>query len=168
LLHGIRPGEPSSFRHFAFGDKVMRNAVRWIAFLLLQATVLFEVSAQSEFDQSTRSADQGRWMPTSDVQPVAALDTQNGVTRSPGVDWGGSRTESPRAEIGSIAQGFGTSRIAATDNAKAPPGDPENATLGAIKALHEEVKALEARIAAQDARIAMLERALENYTARNR
>ena len=106
-------------------------------------------------------------MPVSDFQPVAALDTQNGVTRSPGVDWSGSRMEPPRAEVGLIAQGFATARATA-DNAKAPSGDPGNATLAAIKALHEEVKALETRIAAQDARIAMLERALENYTARNR
>jgi len=146
----------------------MRNAIRLIAFLLLQATVLFAVSAQSEFDQSTRSVDQGRRMPPSDVQPVAALDTQDAVTQSPGVDWSGRRTEPPRAEIGSIAQGFGTSRVGATDNVKAQTSDPENATLAAIKALHEEVKALETRIATQDARIAMLERALENYTARNR
>ena len=107
-------------------------------------------------------------MPPSDVQPVAALDTQDAVTQWPGADWSGSRTEPPRAEIGSIAQGFGTSRVGATDNVKAQTSDPENATLAAIKALHEEVKALETRIATQDARIAMLERALENYTARNR
>ena len=145
----------------------MRNTIRWIAVLLLQATILLDAAAQGESDQSTRSADQERWMPVSDFQPVAALDTQNGVTRSPGIDWRGSSTDPPRAEIGSIAQGFGASRTAA-DNVKAPPGDSENATLAAIKALHEEVKSLEARIAAQDARIAMLERALENYTARNR
>jgi len=121
----------------------MRNTIRWIAVLLLQATILLDAAAQGESDQSTRSADQERWMPVSDF------------------------TDPPRAEIGSIAQGFGASRTAA-DNVKAPPGDSENATLAAIKALHEEVKSLEARIAAQDARIAMLERALENYTARNR
>jgi hypothetical protein len=143
----------------------MRNAIRCIAILLLQATVSFDAVAQSEVDQTGRSAGQGRWMPTSDLRPVAALNTQNGVTRSPGPEW--SSTESPRAEMGSIAQGFATARTAA-ENVKVPPGDPENATVAAIKALHEEVKALEARIAAQDARIATLERALENYTARNR
>src|SRR5439155_1703432 len=84
-----------------------------------------------------------------------ALDTQDAVTQSPGVDWSGRRTEPPRAEIGSIAQGFGTSRVGATDNVKAQTSDPENATLAAIKALHEEVKALETRIATQDARIAI-------------
>jgi predicted RNase H-like nuclease (RuvC/YqgF family) len=51
---------------------------------------------------------------------------------------------------------------------KAPAVEPENATLAAVKALHEELKSLETRIAAQDARIAMLERTLESYTARNR
>jgi hypothetical protein len=146
----------------------MRNAICWLAILLLQATALFEAAAQSELDQSTRSADQEQWMPISDFQPVAALDTQNGVTRSPGIDWrSGSSMDPPRAEIGSIAQGFGESRTAA-DNVKGQTSNSENATLAAIKALHEEVKSLETRIAAQDARIAMLERTLENYTARNR
>ena len=106
-------------------------------------------------------------MPTSDVQPVAGMDTEKGVARSPDVDWIRGSTEPPRVDTGPIAQGFGAARTAA-DNVKAQTGDPENATLAAIKALHDEVKALETRIAAQDARIAMLERALESYTARNR
>jgi hypothetical protein len=145
----------------------MRNAIRWIVILLLQATVLFEAAAQSDFDQAKLSADQGQWMPISDFQPVAALDTPNGVARSPGVDWSGGSTEPARVETGPIAQGFGAARTA-TDSVKAQTSDPENATLAAIKALRDEVKALETRIAAQDARIAMLERTLENYTARNR
>jgi len=40
--------------------------------------------------------------------------------------------------------------------------ESDNATLAAIKALHEEVKVIEARIAAQEARIAMLERSLDD------
>ena len=145
----------------------MRNAICWIAILLLQATALFEAAAQSEFDPSARSSDQARWMPISDVQPLAALDNRTGVAQSPGVDWTGGRTEPLHSEIAPIAQGFGTAR-AAPETVKAPVSDPENATLAAVKALHEEVKSLEARIAAQDARIAMLERTLESYTARNR
>jgi hypothetical protein len=144
----------------------MRNAIHWIAIVLLQATIP-AAGAQNEFGQSAQSTDQGRAMPTSDFQPVAALDTQNSVTRSPGVDWNGSRGGSPRGETGPIAQGFGATSTVA-NNVKAQTGDPENPTLAAIKALHEEIKSLETRIAAQDARIAMLERALESYTARNR
>jgi len=144
----------------------MRNAICRTAILLLQATTLFEAAAQSEFDPSSRSADHAQWMPISDVQPVAASNTRSGMTRSPEIDWSGSR-DPPHSEIAPIAQGFGTARTAA-DNVKAPGSDPESATLAAIKALHEEVKSLEARIAAQDARIAMLERTLETYTARNR
>jgi len=146
----------------------MRNAICRTAILLLQATTLFEAAAQSEFDPSSRSADHGQWMPISDVLPAVASNTRSGMTRSPEIDWSGSRTDPPHSEIAPIAQGFGTSRVGATDNVKAQTSDPVNATLAAIKALHEEVKALETRIATQDARIAMLERALENYTARNR
>ena len=142
----------------------MRNAIRWIAIVLLQALALLAAAAQGDFD---RTVEQGRLMPTSDFQPVAGLDTPSGVTRSPGVDANGNAREAPRGEIGPIAQGFSAPRIGA-DYAKAPAAEPENATLTAVKALHEEVKALETRIAAQDAQIAMLERALENYTARNR
>ncbi|TMG98373.1 MAG: hypothetical protein E6H71_06200 [Betaproteobacteria bacterium] len=145
----------------------MRNAICRTAILLLQATTLFEAAAQSEFDPSSRSADHAQWMPISDVQPAVASNTRSGMTRSPEIDWSGSRTDPPHSEIAPIAQGFGTARTAA-DNVKAPGSDPESATLAAIKALHEEVKSLEARIAAQDARIAMLERTLETYTARNR
>ena len=145
----------------------MRNGIRWIAILVLQATVLFEAAAQGDFDQSKRSADQGYWMPTSDVQPVGGMDTEKGVARSPDIDWSRGSTEPPRVDTGPIAQGFGAARTAA-DNVKAQTGDSENATLAAIKALHDEVKALETRIVAQGARIAMLERALESYTARNR
>src|SRR5712671_5422890 len=144
----------------------MRNAIRWIAILLLQATVSFEAAAQSDFDQAKRSADQGQWMPISDFQPVAGLDTEKAVARSPGVDWSGGSTDAPRVDIGPIAQGFGAARTA-TDSVKAQTSDPENVTLAAIKALHDEVRALETRIAAQDARIAILERTLESYTARN-
>ncbi|HEY3179379.1 MAG TPA: hypothetical protein VGL25_10915 [Casimicrobiaceae bacterium] len=124
----------------------MRSAFRWIAVLLLQGMVLFGAAAQTTFDQSQRSIDQGHWMPIADFEPAAS--------------------DAPR-EIGPIAQGFSTSRSVG-DNVKASAGDPANATLSAIKALHEEVKSLETRIAAQDARIATLERTLENYTARNR
>jgi hypothetical protein len=145
----------------------MRVAIRWIVILLLQATVVFDGAAQSDFDQVKRSADQGQWMPISDFQPVAGLDNQNGVARSPGVDWSRGSTAPPRVETGPIAQGFGAARTAA-DNVKPQTSDPENATIAALKALHDEVKALETRIAAQDARIATLERTLENYTARNR
>ena len=142
----------------------MRNAIRWIAVVLLQALALLAVAAQGDFD---RTVEQGRLMPISDYQPVVALDTQSGVTRSPGVDGNGDAREAPRGEIGLIAQGFSASRTG-FDNAKAPAVELENATLAAVKALHEEVKSLETRIAAQDARIALLERTLENYTARNR
>ena len=144
----------------------MGNAIHWIAIVLLQTTIPAAV-AQNEFGQSAQSADQVRAMPTGDFQPVVALDTQNGVMRSPGVEWSGSRAEPPRVETGPIAQGFGATSAVA-DNVKAQTGDPENPTLAAIKALHEEIKSLETRIAAQDARIAMFERALESYTARNR
>ncbi len=142
----------------------MRNAIRWIAIVLLQALALLAAAAQGDFD---RTVEQGRLTPISDFHADAGLDTPSGVARSPGVDGNGDEREAMRGEIGPIAQSFGASRMGA-DNAKAPAVEPENATLAAVKALHEELKSLETRIAAQDARIAMLERTLESYTARNR
>jgi hypothetical protein len=143
----------------------MRNAIRWIAIVLLQALALLAAAAQG--DDFDRTVEQGRLTPISDFHADVGLDTPSGVARSPGVDGNGDAREALRGEIGPIAQSFGASRMGA-DNAKAPAVEPENATLAAVKALHEELKSLETRIAAQDARIAMLERTLESYTARNR
>jgi len=142
----------------------MRNAIRWVAVVLLQALALLATAAQGDFG---RAAEQGRLTPISDLIPVVGSDTSGTLTRSPGVEEKGDAGEAPREAIGPIAQGVGVSRMGA-DTAKAPAVDPENATLMAVKALHDEVKSLEARIAAQDARIALLERTLESYTARNR